>query len=127
MRIGASNRGSWRAMFLERPHLRYDGVYVSRNTYIRTGVVEWRVKNPVHLVCYFRYLRFLPDGTLLYRTSPEVPSKVERSLQNVAGHRRGDDAAQKGRYLFRVRPVPGICLFLSLGLQLNDQHEAGYV
>ena len=44
-------------MYLERPHLRFDGLYVSRNTYIRTGVTEWRVKNPVHLVCYYRYFR----------------------------------------------------------------------
>ena len=50
-------RSSWRAMYLERPHLRFDGLYVSRNTYIRTGVTEWRVKNPVHLVCYYRYFR----------------------------------------------------------------------
>jgi hypothetical protein len=49
-------------MFLDRPHLRFDGVYVSRNTYLRTGVVEWKIKNPVHLVCYFRYYRFFPDG-----------------------------------------------------------------
>ncbi len=90
-------------MFLERPHLRFDGVYVSRNTYIRTGLTEWRVKNPVHLVCYYRYLRFLPDGTLLYRTSPEIPSKVERSLRAVAVRSKGEDAAQRGCYLFRVR------------------------
>ena len=50
-------RGSWRTMYLDRPHLRFDGLYVSRNTYIRTGVTEWRVKNPVHLVCYYRYFR----------------------------------------------------------------------
>ncbi|CAM8999592.1 unnamed protein product [Rhodiola kirilowii] len=30
-------------------------MYVSRNTYIRTGIAEWKVTNPVHLVCYFRY------------------------------------------------------------------------
>ena len=50
-------RGCWRDLYLQRPHLRFDGVYVSRNTYLRTGLVEWRVKNPVHLVCYFRYYR----------------------------------------------------------------------
>ena len=44
-------------MYVERPHLRFDGLYCSRNTYIRTGVTEWRVKNPVHLVCYYRYFR----------------------------------------------------------------------
>ncbi len=60
-------------MFVDRPHLRFDGVYVSRNTYIKRGIVEWRVRNACHVVCYFRYCRFSPDGTLLYRTSPEVP------------------------------------------------------
>ncbi len=59
-------------MFLQRPHMRFDGLYVSRNTYIRTGLTEWRYKNPVHLVTYFRYLRFLPDGRFITRTSPEV-------------------------------------------------------
>ena len=43
-------RHRWRTLFLERPHLRFDGIYVSRNTYIRTGITEWRVRNPVHLV-----------------------------------------------------------------------------
>ena len=52
--------------------MRYDGLYVSRNTYIRTGLTEWRIKNPVHLVTYFRYLHFFPDGTFTTRTSPEV-------------------------------------------------------
>ena len=28
------------------------GIYVSRNTYIRAGVAEWKINNPVHLV-YF--------------------------------------------------------------------------
>jgi len=37
-------------MFLARPHVRTEGIYVSRNTYIRLGATEWRVKNPVHLV-----------------------------------------------------------------------------
>ena len=28
--------------------------------------------NQVHVVVYYRYYRFFPDGTLLYRTSPQV-------------------------------------------------------
>jgi F-box protein 9 len=76
-------RGSWKAMYLGRPHLRFDGVYVSRNTYLRAGITEWRVTNPVHLVAYYRYCRFLPDGTLLYRTSPENLAKVAKSLAAV--------------------------------------------
>ncbi|GAB2290469.1 F-box protein 7 [Dionaea muscipula] len=41
--------GSWRKMWLLRPRVRTDGLYVSRNTYIRAGVAEWKVTNPVHL------------------------------------------------------------------------------
>lgn len=32
----------------------------------------------VSLVLYYRYYRFFPDGTLLYRTSPATISKVIR-------------------------------------------------
>ena len=72
---------NWKRMFLERPHLFFDGIYVSRNTYIRTGVTEWKVKNPVHLVAYYRYYRFYNDGTLVYRTSPEPLTRVAKSLE----------------------------------------------
>ena len=75
---------SWKNMFHVRPRLRRDGIYVSRNTYIRTGIPEWKVKNPVHLVCYYRYLRFLPQSNqMVYRTSPLVLKHVYRSLMDV--------------------------------------------
>lgn len=32
------------------------GLYVSRNTYIRAGVAEWKITNPVHVVCVNIYL-----------------------------------------------------------------------
>ena len=63
-------------MFLEVPHLRFDGVYVSRNSYIRTGVPELSRHRIVSLAVYYRYYRFFPDGTMLYRTSPATISKV---------------------------------------------------
>ena len=37
----AISRHCWKTMFLDRPHLRFDGLYVSRNTYIKRGIVEW--------------------------------------------------------------------------------------
>lgn len=68
-------------MFLEVPHVRFDGVYVARNTYIRVGAVELhRHSNTVYLACYYRYYRFFPNGQLLYRTSPLVLKQVARSL-----------------------------------------------
>ncbi|KAJ9505157.1 hypothetical protein QJQ45_029282, partial [Haematococcus lacustris] len=81
---GLAGRNSWKLAFMSHPHLRFDGVYVARNTYIRTGAVELSSRRPVHVVVYFRYYRFLPDGSLLYRTSPLPIAKVARSLATLS-------------------------------------------
>mmetsp|Transcript_2383 Transcript_2383/g.5558 ORF Transcript_2383/g.5558 Transcript_2383/m.5558 type:complete len:343 (+) Transcript_2383:138-1166(+) len=95
---------SWKRLWIDKPRLRYDGIYVSRNTYIRTGIVEWRVKNPVHLVCYYRYVRFLPNGTFLYKTTPSTISKVAKRMQNFVPRTglktHGEDSVIVGRYHF---------------------------
>ncbi|KAJ4950976.1 hypothetical protein NE237_027808 [Protea cynaroides] len=72
--------GSWRKMWILRPRVRTDGLYVSRNTYIRTGVAEWKVHNPVHLVCYFRYIRFFPSGRFLYKNSSQKVKDVVKCM-----------------------------------------------
>ncbi|GFR39682.1 hypothetical protein Agub_g154 [Astrephomene gubernaculifera] len=89
-------RFSWKRMFVHHPHLRFDGLYASRNTYVRTGVVEFTNHRPVHLVTYFRYYRFLPNGTFLYRTSPLVISKVARSMAIPAGVAAASGASGAG-------------------------------
>jgi hypothetical protein len=60
-----SCRGSWKRMFLNSPHLRFDGLYVSRNTYIRQGVAEWKREKTCHLVTYFRYFRCVSAADVL--------------------------------------------------------------
>lgn len=72
--------GSWRKMWLSRPRIRTDGLYVSRNTYIRAGVAEWTVSNPVHVVCYFRYLRFYASGKFLYKNSSQKIKDVSKFM-----------------------------------------------
>ncbi|KAL4183538.1 hypothetical protein AMTRI_Chr11g98770 [Amborella trichopoda] len=72
--------GSWRKMWLLRPRLRFDGLYVSRNTYIRAGVAEWKVTNPVHVVCYYRYIRFYPSGRFLYKNSSQRLKEVAKYM-----------------------------------------------
>ncbi|XP_077248817.1 F-box protein 7 [Tasmannia lanceolata] len=76
----SSYDGSWRKMWLLRPRLRIDGLYVSRNTYIRAGVAEWKVTNPVHVVCYYRYIRFFPNGRFLYKNSSQKVKEVARCM-----------------------------------------------
>ncbi|XP_050237599.1 F-box protein 7 [Mercurialis annua] len=86
---------SWRKMWLLRPRVRTDGLYVSRNTYIRTGVREWTVINPVHLVCYYRYMKFLPSGRFLYKTSSHTVKEVVKCMNNRSS--KADDVFS-GRY-----------------------------
>ncbi|XP_011303086.1 F-box only protein 9 [Fopius arisanus] len=64
---------SWRDMYLQRPRLRYNGCYISKNTYIRHGENSFQDQfyRPWHLVEYFRYLRFFPEGRVLMLTSTD--------------------------------------------------------
>ncbi|XP_036405051.1 F-box only protein 9 isoform X4 [Megalops cyprinoides] len=83
---------SWREMFLERPRVRFDGVYISKTTYIRQGEESLDgFYRAWHQVEYYRYLRFFPDGQVMMLTTPEDPlitvprlrSRNSRRLQSI--------------------------------------------
>ncbi|KAI9770948.1 MAG: hypothetical protein M1840_002652 [Geoglossum simile] len=85
---------SWRLMFHARPRIRFSGVYISTVNYIRPGAssttqVSWNT--PVHIVTYYRYLRFFRDGTVLSLLSVAEPKDVVQHLtkENVAFHSTG--------------------------------------
>lgn len=101
MKMVLSYGGSWRRMFLERPHLRFDGVYISRHQYIRMGITEGKYKQPVFLVTYFRFLRFYPNGLCIVLTSADKPtSAVKRLRRNWSPSANERDKATpcKGSY-----------------------------
>ncbi|XP_064597045.1 F-box only protein 9-like [Liolophura sinensis] len=82
--------GGWRNMYIERPHLRYNGCYISKASYVRPG--ERNVDNLYrawHTVEYYRYLRFFPEGTILMITSPEDPVKILHKLKHRGGKPQG--------------------------------------
>jgi len=81
---------SWRNMFIDRPHLKFHGCYISKMTYMRQG--EHGLDNfykPFHYVEYYRFVRFFPDGQMLMLTSPEDPQgvvgKLKQRKANVQG------------------------------------------
>ncbi|ESZ96969.1 hypothetical protein SBOR_2651 [Sclerotinia borealis F-4128] len=74
---------SWKQMFRLRPRIRYNGCYISTVNYIRAGqaspsAVNWN--SPVHIVTYFRYLRFFRDGTVISLLTTTEPSEVIHHL-----------------------------------------------
>lgn len=73
--------GHWMRMFIDRPRIRYDGVYISTCHYIRPGTSDTTWNQPIHFVTYYRYLRFFPDGTILKHVTTDEPLHVVKSLQ----------------------------------------------
>ncbi|KAI0369166.1 hypothetical protein BV20DRAFT_968356 [Pilatotrama ljubarskyi] len=55
----------YRRIYIEHPRVRFDGVYIAVCHYIRNGIGETAWVNSTHLITYYRYLRFLPDGQVL--------------------------------------------------------------
>ncbi|KAI7862933.1 hypothetical protein BDF14DRAFT_1848978 [Spinellus fusiger] len=98
--------GHWMRMLIERPRIRYDGVYISIGHYIRPGTSENAWSQVIHVVTYYRYLRFFPDGSILQHVTTEEPIHVVKLLvpqftqkQTFRGHFELD----KDRILIRMR------------------------
>lgn len=75
---------SWRAMFRSRPRIRFNGCYISTVNYVRTGVLSTNQATwggaPIHIVTYYRYLRFFRDGTCISLLTTSEPADVVHSL-----------------------------------------------
>lgn len=74
--------GNWKRTFIEKPRIRFNGIYISTCHYTRPGVreesLDWT--SPIHLVTYFRFLRFYSDGTCLSLLTPAQPKDVVHSI-----------------------------------------------
>ena len=71
---------SWSQVFQVFPRIRFTGVYISTVNYTRPGAasayqnITWN--SPIHIVTYFRYLRFYPDGTVISLLTTTEPKEV---------------------------------------------------
>ncbi|KAK7206820.1 hypothetical protein BZA70DRAFT_115435 [Myxozyma melibiosi] len=104
----------WRRMFLERPRVQFNGIYISTCNYHRYGHSDsWNA--PIHIITYYRYLRFYDDGTcithLTSREPIEVVSEFHRHLMrrgmyrgtwvmSMDGRIRIESQAPVAKYLF---------------------------
>ncbi|KAJ5536330.1 hypothetical protein N7513_009516 [Penicillium frequentans] len=71
---------SWSQVFQSFPRIRFSGIYISTVNYTRPGAqsthqtVSWN--SPIHIVTYYRYLRFYPDGSVISLLSTTEPVDV---------------------------------------------------
>ncbi|OAF56127.1 hypothetical protein VC83_07552 [Pseudogymnoascus destructans] len=74
---------SYATMFRHRPRIRFDGLYISTVNYMRAGAAAatqstW--DSPVHIVTYYRYLRFFRSGAVISLLGTHEPSEVVHAL-----------------------------------------------
>ncbi|XP_059144742.1 F-box only protein 9-like [Physella acuta] len=113
--------GSWRRMLIERPHLLFDGCYISKVTYVRQGEESMdSFYRPFHLVEYFRYVRFFPDGQLLMLVTPEDPLQ---SLQKLRYKNSKTPGILKGVYKLTDHKVACILKRVKTESTMNNRYK----
>ncbi|XP_052761848.1 F-box only protein 9-like [Mya arenaria] len=66
--------GSYRNMYLERPHLQFVGCYISKMSYLRQGEKSLDgFYSPWHQIEYYRYIRFFSEGRMFMVSTAEDP------------------------------------------------------
>jgi F-box protein 9 len=81
---------TYRALFRRRPRIRFNGCYISTVNYTRPGAAStmsltWN--SPIHIVTYYRYLRFLRDGTCISLLTTSEPADVVPYLYTEHMHK----------------------------------------
>ncbi|KAJ5788734.1 hypothetical protein N7457_003724 [Penicillium paradoxum] len=84
---------SWSQVFQTLPRIRFTGIYISTVNYTRPGAaaaysnLTWN--SPIHIVTYYRYLRFYPDGSVISLLTSTEPVDVvpHISRENVMAAR----------------------------------------
>ncbi|TDZ40265.1 F-box protein pof7 [Colletotrichum spinosum] len=88
---------SWQKLWRHRPRIRFNGCYISTVNYIRSGgasanQVTWN--SPVHIVTYYRYLRFFRDGTVISLLTTSEPGDVVHYMKkDLLEQHKGGNAA----------------------------------
>jgi F-box protein 9 len=103
---------SWSQVFQMFPRIRFTGVYLSTVNYTRPGAassyhnISW--DSPIHIVTYYRYLRFYPDGSVISILTTAEPLDVvpHISKENMKAAR----ATFSHRHHQRNTSEPGITL-----------------
>ncbi|KAF2717245.1 hypothetical protein K431DRAFT_288697 [Polychaeton citri CBS 116435] len=115
---------SWRQMFRQRPRVRFNGCYISTVNYTRPGMLSTNTLSwgaPVHVVTYYRYLRFFRDGTAISLLTTSEPTDVVHHLTRENLHKHHGNTlpssvmkdALRGRWRLTgpmhtpLRPAPG--------------------
>lgn len=109
---------TYRTLFRRRPRVRFNGCYISTVNYTRPGAasptsITWN--SPIHIVTYYRYLRFLRDGTCISLLTTSEPADVVPYLHVEHMHKNHGSLptapmkdALLGRWRLTGPEIPGV-------------------
>ncbi|KAF1362504.1 hypothetical protein EJ07DRAFT_107039 [Lizonia empirigonia] len=109
---------TYRTLFHRRPRIRFNGCYISTVNYQRPGAAStlsltWN--SPIHIVTYYRYLRFLRDGTCISLLTTSEPADVVPYLYIEHMHKNHGNLpsapmkdALLGRWRLTGPEIPGV-------------------
>lgn len=109
---------TWSQVFQSYPRIRFTGIYISTVNYTRPGAqssctsLSWNV--PIHIVTYYRYLRFYPDGSvvsLLTTTDPvDVVPHINKENLMAARNPKHRQLAEQDHSLGASDHVPVVAM-----------------
>lgn len=109
---------TYRALFRQRPRIRFNGCYISTVNYPRPGAssptsISWN--SPILIVTYYRYLRFFRDGTCISLLTISEPADVVPYMHMEHMHKNHGNLpsapmkdAVLGRWRLSGPSVPGV-------------------
>ncbi|CAG7829751.1 unnamed protein product [Allacma fusca] len=105
-----SEFSTYREMFLTRSRVRFDGCYISKITYIRSGENSFQDQSyrPWHLVEYYRYIFFTPHGQFFFLTTSEHPQSTIPHLRDPV-HQTKFNNLLIGHYSLEDHLIYGEC------------------
>lgn len=117
----------WQSMFRSRPRVRFNGCYISTVNYLRAGAASTNQATwggaPIHVVTYYRYLRFFRDGTCIsLLTTNEPPSVVHYLTRENLFYHRG--SSTQNSHLPSAVMAQGLKGRWKLGATLRSKDDA---
>lgn len=71
----------WRQMMVQRPKIRFNGVYISRVSFFKQGQINFDNLPSFHKVVFYRYLRFYNDFSVACLSTTKKPREVFRFIE----------------------------------------------